>query len=551
MKIRQIIALALLVFLVAILLTLVPRATAVRSNDYRWFDPIVDIRSHIVNDYVESPDEAAMQRAVIDAMLEALDDPFTNWVSPEDQSDFSKELSGNYVGIGARIKPGEEWLTIITPMEDSPALAAGVRAGDIVLTIDGESTQNRPVDECIDALLGVPGTTVDVRVRHSDDVEEDLVITRAPIRARTTFGLIRRDRDWQYLIDEDRGVAYVRLESFTERTDDELQAVLGELAGAGALNGVIIDVRDNPGGALSAALETADLFVDEGTLLSIRSARPERRTGGREFTAKAQGTLPDMPVIVLINDASASASEIVAGSLKDNDRALVVGERSFGKGSVQEVRELEDDNGLLKFTTAYYYLPSGRSLHKKPGDVEVDWGVDPSEGCIVPEQISDVRARIQAREPWTIITDDEPVDPATHDPEWIRSTMEDNMLARALELMAHRVDAGAWPEPDPEIDPAGDIALRNDLDRAMKERDAIEGALTRVQTRIDELNGLVELQQHGIELPEDADLEDATLVIRDGDGVVVGEWSISSLIDLQRSLGSVALTPVDSTSEED
>ena len=550
MKIRQIIALALLVFTVAILLTVVPRATAVRDNDYRWFDPIVDIRSHIINDYVEAPDDAAMQRAVIDAMIEALDDPFTSWVSPEDQADFSKELSGNYVGIGARIHANREWLTIITPMEDSPALAAGLRAGDVVLTIDGESTQNRPVNECIDALLGVPGTTVDVRVRHTDDQEEDLVITRAPIRTRTTFGLIRRDRDWQYLIDETRGVAYVRLESFTERTDDELQAVLEELAEVGTLNGVIIDVRDNPGGALSSALETADLFVDEGTLLSIRSARPERRTGGREFTAKDAGTLPDIPVIVLINDSSASASEIVAGSLKDNERALVVGERSFGKGSVQEVRELDDENGLLKFTTAYYYLPSGRSLHKKPGDVEEDWGVDPSDGCFVQEQVSDVVARIQAREPWTIITDDEPADPATADPEWVRETMADAILARAIELMAHRIDEGDWPDMA-DSDAAGDAALRNDLQRAMKERDAIEGALTKVQTRINELNGIAELQQHGIELPEDADLEEATLVIRDRDGNVMGEWTITSPVDLERSLLSVELDPVDSSGEED
>jgi carboxyl-terminal processing protease len=285
-------------------------------------------------------------------------------------------------------------------------------------------------------------------------------------------------------------------------------------------------------------------------MLSIRSARPERRGGGREFTAKAPGTLPDMPVIVLINDASASASEIVAGTLKDNDRAMVVGERSFGKGSVQEVRELENENGLLKFTTAYYYLPSGRSLHKKPGDVEEDWGVDPSTGCFVPERIEDVRARILAREPWTIITDDEPADPATDDPEWIRSTMEDNMLARALELMAHRVDEGAWPDTD-ATDDAGEIALRNDLERAMKERDAIEGALTKVQTRIDELNGLVELQQHGIELPEDVDMEDATLVIRDGAGNIVGQWTITSPVDLQRSLGSVKLDPVEPVDEED
>ena len=152
--------------------------------------------------------------------------------------------------------------------------------------------------------------------------------------------------------------------------------------------------------------------------------------------------------------------------------------------------------------------------------------------------------------PRTIITDDEPADPATADPEWVRETMADAILARAIELMAHRIDEGDWPDMA-DSDAAGDAALRNDLQRAMKERDAIEGALTKVQTRINELNGIAELQQHGIELPEDADLEEATLVIRDRDGNVMGEWTITSPVDLERSLLSVELDPVDSSGEKD
>jgi len=181
MKIRQIIALVLLVFLGVTLMTVVPRATAVRESGYRWFDPIVDIRGHLLNDFVETPDDDAMQRAVIDAMIESLDDPFTTWVSPEDQANFSKQLSGNYVGIGARIHSNREWLTIITPMEQSPALKAGIRSGDVILSIEGESTQNQPVSECIDSLLGLAGTAVEVHESPTDDSEEDLVLTRAPI----------------------------------------------------------------------------------------------------------------------------------------------------------------------------------------------------------------------------------------------------------------------------------------------------------------------------------------------------------------------------------
>lgn len=544
MKIRQIIALVLLVFLGVTLMTVVPRATAVRESGYRWFDPIVDIRGHLLNDFVETPDDDAMQRAVIDAMIESLDDPFTTWVSPEDQANFSKQLSGNYVGIGARIHSNREWLTIITPMEQSPALKAGIRSGDVILSIEGESTQNQPVSECIDSLLGLAGTTVEVHVRHTDDSEEDLVITRAPIEARTAFGIIRRDQRWQYLIDDVHGIAYVRLEQFTDRTDDKLRDILKTIDAQGSLNGVIIDVRDNRGGALSAALETADLFVDDGTLLSIRSARPGSDGSGRVFNAHAAGTLLDIPVIVLVNDSSASASEIVAGSLKDNDRALVVGERSFGKGSVQEVRELDENNGLLKFTTAYYYLPSGRSLHKKPGDVESDWGVDPSVGCLVPEQISDAIARVEAREPWTIITDEEPTDADTANPQWIRETFKDPALAQAVELVSHHVESGSWPELV-EQDAPGELALRRDLERALKVRDALEGDLTEILSRINELNGLVDLTQHGIELPEDTDLEQASLIIHDREGKPLGEWLITSPADLRRSLLSVELKPLE------
>ncbi len=544
MKIRQIIPVTVLLGIVILLSTLVPRAIATRSDGYRWFDPIVDIRGHIIDDYVESPDEEAMQEAVIKAMIESLDDPYTTYIAPEDEAEFSKELSGNYVGIGARIHSNREWLTILTPMEDSPALKAGILAGDVILDIEGVSTQNRPVNDCIDDLLGEPGTTVNVRVRHVDDTEEDITITRAPIRTKSVFGVIRRDQSWKHLLDDDRGIAYVRIESFTERTADELRGILEELRSQDALNGLIIDVRDNRGGALTAALETSDMFIDEGTLLSIRSARPGREEQGRLFKANQAGTLMDTPVIVMVNDGSASASEIIAGSLKDNDRALVLGERTFGKGSVQEVRQLDDEGGLLKFTTAYYYLPSGRNLHKSHGEVDEDWGVDPSDGCLVSESLEESIKRIEARQPWTVISREEPVDPSLGEPAWIRETFSDEALAQSLELLRHHVDEGAWPERAPQ-DPPGDLAMRNDLQRALDVRDRLEAELVELQDRIDELEGITELADHGIILPEDGDIEDAVLVIRNKEGEIIGEWAISSVNDLQRSLSSVELTPID------
>ena len=543
MNIRQIIVSILVGMLLWLLAITVPNAIAVRDDGYRWFDPIVDIRGIIVSDYVSEPDQQQMQQAMIEAMVQSLDDPFCEYVRPEDQANFRKNLSGNYVGIGARINGTTEYLSIITPMENSPALEAGILAGDLILEIDGESTKGKPVNDCIDRLLGEPGTTVNVRVRHLDDTEEELAIVRAPIKTRSTFGLIRRDGDWTFVLDSDRNIAYVGLDQFTTRTSDELEGILSTLKGQDDLDGLILDVRSNPGGALTAALETADLFLHEGRLLSISSARPERKERERVFNATANGTFTDIPIMVLIDDRSASASEIVAGSLKDNDRAIVLGERTYGKGSVQEVRELEQDGGILKFTTAYYYLPSGRSLHRIPGEADAEWGVDPSTGCIVDETIEDFNRRYERRLPWTVITNDEPEDPRTHDPAWIRDQIDDEALARAVEIMSERLEDGAWPEL-PEQDDSGEVARRAQLELAIDTRTRMLERLTGLEDEIAELEQRTSIVAHGVELPVDADTDRAVLEIRDQDGNVLGSWRIEEIQELERSLASVRLVPV-------
>lgn len=544
MNIRQIIVSVLIGVLLSLLAIAVPRAIAVRDDGYRWFDPIVDIRGMIVSDYVSEPDEEQMQQAMIKAMVESLDDPFCEYVRPEDQANFRKNLSGNYVGIGARINGTTEYLSIITPMENSPALEAGILAGDLILEIDGESTKGKPVNDCIDRLLGEPGTTVNVLVRHQDGSEEELAIVRAPIETRSTFGLIRRDGDWTFVLDPERNIAYVGLDQFTTRTSDELEGILNRLKEQDDLDGLILDVRSNPGGALTAALETADLFLQEGRLLSISSARPERKERARVFNATANGTFTDIPIMVLVDDRSASASEIVAGSLKDNDRAVVLGERTYGKGSVQEVRELDQGGGILKFTTAYYYLPSGRSLHRIPGDPDAEWGVDPNDGCIVDESIEDFNRRYERRLPWTVITNDEPDDPRTHDPVWIREQIQDTALARALEIMGDRLADGDWPTL-PVQDASGEVARRAELELALDTRERILERLTGLEEEIAELEQRTSLKDRGLDLPEGLESNEAVLELRDDDGNVLGAWRIEELEELRRSLSSVRLEPVE------
>ena len=541
---RQIIVSLLVGTLLCLLVIAVPRAIAVRNDGYRWFDPIVDIRGIILSDYVKEPDEQDMQEAMIEAMIESLNDPFCEYIRPEDQLHFRKNLSGNYVGIGARINGNAEYLKIITPMENSPALKAGLLAGDEILAIDGASTKDQPVNDSIDKLLGEPGTEVVVQVRHVDGTEEELVITRQPIETRSTFGLIRRDGEWTFTLDDEQNLAYIGLDNFTTRTPDELEIILRQLRLADDLDGLILDVRSNPGGALTAALETADLFIEDGRLLSIRSARPDRKQQERVFDASANGTFGDVPIIVLVDDRSASASEIVAGSLKDNERAIVLGERTYGKGSVQEVRELENDAGILKFTTAYYYLPNGRSLHRIRGSEQVDWGVDPSMGCIVSESNEEFGHRYDQRLPWTVITRDEPKDPHVDDPAWIRNSMGDEALARALEILGQRVETGDWPEL-PEQEPPAELASRAHLEEVLDIRQRMAERMVELEDEIATLQGRTELVDHGVVLPEEVDLEEAMLVIHDRDGNVVGSWRIEEIEELKRSLAPVRLVPAD------
>jgi hypothetical protein len=204
------------------------------------------------------------------------------------------------------------------------------------------------------------------------------------------------------------------------------------------LNGMVLDLRNNPGGALPAAVAMSELFLAEGDIVSIGSDREDRQNERRTYRAHPGQALEDMPIIVLVDEQSASASEIVAGALGDNERALIVGERSFGKGSVQEVRPLQGDNGMLKFTTAYYYLPSGRNLHRRKGEPDASWGVDPSPGCIVPEDFDAKLERLQDRWMFDAITTDEPAVPDTLDDTWLRDEYHDAALAEAIALSGQR-----------------------------------------------------------------------------------------------------------------
>ncbi|MDP7029096.1 MAG: S41 family peptidase [Phycisphaerales bacterium] len=545
MNIRQIIAPVTLLALAALLIAELPQAIAGRARHYDWFGPIIDTRSILMDHYVEPPDEAAMQQATIAALVESLDDPYTIYVPPEDTDDFRKDLSGHYTGIGAHVRGHEGRLRILSPMDGSPALEAGVRAGDIVLKIDEFDTLDQPVQDCIDHLLGPPGSTVDVTVLHTDDTEETLAVIRRPIAAPTVSGLMRRDRQWRFLVDEARGIAYVRVDQFTGDTVPQLVAALSPLKSSGRLQGLVLDLRGNPGGALPAAVDMAELFLADGDIVSIAPEREDRASERRTFPAKRGHALEDIPLTVLIDAQSASASEIVAGALGDNNRALIVGERSFGKGSVQEVRPLDGDHGMLKFTTAYYYLPSGRNLHRRKGDPDAVWGVDPSLGCVVPEDFDAKRARLTNRWTWDAITPDEPEVPDILDDTWLRDEFGDAALAEAVALLRHHSEHGAWPALESDEDPAYP-PLQAELDAALDQREAIAKHLIELQEEILRLQGSERTVDRGlVGLPDDVDVSGAEIVIRDKGGRVVGTWRVAEGENIRSSLDAVELVPVD------
>jgi len=342
-----------------------------RDDDYAFVRTLVDIHRQVARNYVEPVDESKLRQGAIDGLLEQLD-PYTNYVPPANEEDFDRRLEGTFKGIGVQLDQTETGeIRVISPIEGSPAFKAGVLAGDIILRINGDDIKGMKIDQVQEKIKNGP-LDVRIRVRHQTGEEVDLpVMTRQEIILSTVKGYKRNpDATWSWFVNDQPKIGYLRITQFTPDTFDRSKAALEEMLARG-MEAFILDLRFNPGGQLDQAEAIVDLFIESGTIVSTRGRnRPEvvRR-------AEKQGTLPNFPMIVLVNEHSASASEVVAGSLQDNNRALVLGQRTYGKGSVQEVMSLDNHEGKLKMTVAYYYLPSGRLVHKKQG--ATDWGVEP------------------------------------------------------------------------------------------------------------------------------------------------------------------------------
>jgi carboxyl-terminal processing protease len=319
-----------------------------RYMDYQIFTKVLNL---VQQYYVEEVDTKKLIYGGIKGMLKELD-PHTNFLPPEVFREFESETSGEFGGVGIEITVQDGVLTVIAPIEDTPAWNAGVKAGDKVVEIEGESTKGLSLAEAAQRMRGKRGSRVHMKIfREGFEAPKEFVLERSIVKVKSV----------KYT-DLGEGYAYVRLTSFIENSSDDLEKVLRRhMKEKSEVKGLILDLRRNPGGLLDQAIKISDLFLTKGVIVSTIGRNKKEK---EVVYAKEAGTLPNFPVIVLINEYSASASEILAGALQDNKRALIMGKRSFGKGSVQSVVKL-GDGSALKLTVARYYTPSGISIQSE------------------------------------------------------------------------------------------------------------------------------------------------------------------------------------------
>ena len=302
-------------------------------------------------------------------------DRFSSMIWPSDVDDFQKQTMGHFCGVGIQItKEDGEPLKVVTPLAGSPAYRAGIRTNDLIVAVDGRPTEKSSIDKLVKRITGKQGTKVVLRIKRVGLLKPlEISIIREQIHIRTVKGWRRKPNGgWDYVIDPEDGIGYIRISQFTDQTPTHTALALSEMRREG-VRSVIVDLRFNPGGLLRAATHVANEFLDGGRIVSTRGLQ----TRPAEINAQTSGRfLPENGrVVVLINQASASASEILSGAIKDRGRGMIVGTRTFGKGSVQNVIPLRGHQAFLKLTTAYYYLPKGRCLHRLDG--AKSWGVDP------------------------------------------------------------------------------------------------------------------------------------------------------------------------------
>ncbi len=341
-----------------------------------------EVFAKVKNDYVESVDDRQLLENAIRGMLEGLD-PHSAYLDKDDYKELQEGTTGEFGGLGIEVGMEDGFVKVISPIDDTPAQRAGIQAGDLIIRLDEKSVKGMSLNEAVQLMRGKPGSELVLTiVREGEEKPLDITIVRDVITVKSVKGRMLEP-----------GYAYVRISNFQSHTAEDLRRSIEELKQENkeGVNGLILDLRNNPGGILNAAVGVSDLFLESGLIVYTEGRIKDSQL---KFTAKPSDILSEAPIIVLVNAGSASASEIVAGALQDHDRAIIMGEQTFGKGSVQTILPMNDE-AALKLTTARYFTPSGRSIQAsgiKPDiiieNVRFESKVDTRTGTIKESDLS-------------------------------------------------------------------------------------------------------------------------------------------------------------------
>ena len=323
-----------------------PEAEALPLNELRTF---TEIFAKIKSDYVEKVDDKELLENAIRGMLEGLD-PHSAYLDEDSYKDLQEGTSGEFGGLGIEVGMENGFVKVISPIDDTPAQKAGIKAGDLIIKLDDRSVKGMSLNDAVDIMRGKPGDPITLTIiRESEEKPLVITVVRDIIKTKSVrFETL------------EPGFGYLRISSFQSHTVESLRQAIYQLKedNSGKLKGIVLDLRNNPGGILTAAVGVSDMFLNKGMIVYTEGRKKDSKL---KFNAKPNAKLPDVPLIVLVNAGSASASEIVAGALQDHGRGIIMGEKTFGKGSVQTILPM-NNNAALKLTTARYYTPNGRSI---------------------------------------------------------------------------------------------------------------------------------------------------------------------------------------------
>jgi carboxyl-terminal processing protease len=368
---------AVLTFVTGLLASpqLAAQAASNTTETYRLLNLFSDIFERVRSDYVEQVDERKLIENAINGMLSSLD-PHSGYMEPKSFRDMQVQTRGSFGGLGIEVTMEQGYVKVVTPIDDTPAARAGLRSGDFITHIDGDQIVGLTLQEAVEKMRGPINSTIKLSIRRGTQPAFDVTLTRAEIRVQSVRHRVEGD------------LGYLRITSFTEQTETGVKNAIDRVKQqtGGKLRGLVLDMRNNPGGLLDQAIAVSDAFLDKGEIVSTRGRRSDDAT---RYHAKPGDLLDGLPIVVLINGGSASASEIVAGALQDHGRAILLGTKSFGKGSVQSIQQL-GNQGAIRLTTARYYTPSGRSIQAQ--GIDPDIVVEPAR----IERIDQPRARREA-----------------------------------------------------------------------------------------------------------------------------------------------------------